>query len=394
MADLKADAALDNEIRPNGDSCKGLGQAANIFVTGGTGLVGTFLLRELLDRTNATVVCLVREHASRDARLRMRQQFESHQLWDASFEERLAPVSGDLAEPLLGMPKDRFDGIAAQADAIFHCGAAVGFLQPYSALRAPNVLGTKEVLRLACRTRDKPVHYVSSTSVLAETADRVACGVKEIREDEEPIETGPAHSGYVQSKWVAEKALANARDRGMPIAVYRPSTIVGNSRTGSTTSMGAGLIRAWLAICAMPADLRDMNLVPIDYVAKAIVHLATRADSLGKVFHLINPIKTPFREIAELLRAHGHPVPQLPNAQWRDRLNATLAASRDMNLISLCMMAAQVESHQRPRAAQVRFDFTNTLNGLAGSAIACPVIDRALLELFYTHMEEAGLLRL
>lgn len=393
MPDLIADAELDGDIRATGNSPCELRQAARIFLTGVTGLVGTFLLRELLDHTSASVLCLVHEREPNDARLRIRRQLESYQLWDDAFGERLVILSGDLAQPFLGVSQDVFETIAWQADVIFHCGAAIRFLQPYAALRTTNVLGTKEILRLACRTRDKAVHYVSSMSVLAETADRVACGFKEIREDEDPIEIGPAHSGYSQSKWVAEKVLANARARGMPVAIYRPSTIVGNSRTGITSSMGASLIRAWLAIKAMPQDLRDMNLVPIDYVAKAIVHLAMRADSIGKAFHLINPVRTPFRDIAELLCAHGHPMPQLPNPEWRERLNAAVAASRDMNLVSLCMTAAEFERHQRPRAAQVRFDATNTLNGLAGSAISCPVIDRPMLDLFYRYMDEAGLLR-
>ena len=392
MPDWKNRTALDPEIKPNGGPRTEFDEASRVFVTGATGFLGGFVTAQILRRTAARVMCLVRAGTPENCLSRIREKMQAYGLWETQFKERIAPVAGDLSKPLLGMSPGAFDGVAESADVIFHCGAFVSYVHPYAALHATNVAGTEEVLRLACRSRDKTVHYVSSTSVFLATADAAVSGLREIRECEEPMAPGPSHSGYTQTKWAAEQLAFGARDRGMPVAIYRPSTIVGNSRTGMATSGGTSLIRAWIAIGALPRDLRDLNLAPVDYVAASIVHLALRRDSVGKAFHLVNPVKTPFSAVAEMLRAHGHSLPQIPNEEWRQRVTQTVAKSSDMNLVTLCMAAAQMERHQKPRTAEIRLDATNTIAGLAGSSITCPPIDRPLLDAFYAHMQKDGLL--
>ena len=116
---------------------------------------------------------------------------------------------------------------AASIGAIYHNGAVVNFSQPYAILRAANVDGTAEVLRLACGGRRKTVHYVSTISVLSgeESGRQLA--------EDAPLPGPPRRAGgYAQSKWVAERLLDAARGRGVLVRIYRPGTITGDSVSG------------------------------------------------------------------------------------------------------------------------------------------------------------------
>ena len=74
-------------------------------MTGATGFVGAFLLRELLDQTSAKVHCLVRASTGIDGHQRLKQHLKVHKVWQDSYEDRVLPVLGDLSQPLLGIPE-------------------------------------------------------------------------------------------------------------------------------------------------------------------------------------------------------------------------------------------------------------------------------------------------
>jgi thioester reductase-like protein len=110
--------------------------------------------------------------------------------------------------------------LAETIDCIIHSAALVHWIYPYEQVKAQNVLGTQEIIRLAATTRIKSVHHISTTSVFdsAEHSDLN----KTVYEDD-PLEN-PAGltGGYPQSKWVAEKLVMEARKRGIPANIYRP----------------------------------------------------------------------------------------------------------------------------------------------------------------------------
>ena len=130
----------------------------------------------------------------------------------------------------------------------------------------------------------------------------------------------------------------------------------------------------------------------MDYVSKAIVHLAKQPESIGKAFHLVNPVKTPFRDIFEMLRSHGHMLEEVSNDELRHRLNARVSVTRDPDLLALLLTATELEKQLRSRPARIRFRDDEAARALAGTSIECPPIDRPMLDLFYTFMDESGLL--
>jgi acyl carrier protein len=149
--DLRAEAVLDPEIAPQpaANGTRTLRDAGDVFLTGATGFLGAFLLDGLLSSTNARVHCLVRQRGDDDGMESIETNLRRYGLWQTEWEERIVPVAGDLGEPLFGMVDEGFDELAKEVDLIIHAAAVVNLVYPYSALKAANVGGTREVLRLA-----------------------------------------------------------------------------------------------------------------------------------------------------------------------------------------------------------------------------------------------------
>src|SRR5205823_2713406 len=149
-------------------------------------------------------------------------------IWDDELAERLVAVPGDLEQPMLGLGPEQFLLLANRVDAIYHSGAMVNFIYPYSALKKANVDGTREVLRLACTSKAKAVHHFSAVDIFLSSRKKDYV----IWEQDSLYSDVVAH-GYIQSKWVGERLVAIARDRGLNAMIYRPWTIMGHSTTGA-----------------------------------------------------------------------------------------------------------------------------------------------------------------
>jgi acyl carrier protein len=180
--DINAEVVLDPAIRPGTPLSEPKTEPACILLTGATGFLGAFLLRDLLQKTQAEIYCLVRSADSESAKKRIQSSLESYLIWDESSSDRIIPIAGDLSQPLLGLSEEQFRVLASKIDVIYHNGAFVKFTYPYSVLKPANVLGTQEILRLASQSKLKPVHLISTISVFSAMGES---GIKVVSEEEE-----------------------------------------------------------------------------------------------------------------------------------------------------------------------------------------------------------------
>lgn len=391
---LNAEAVLDPAIRPDtlsrvpSTSC--LDNA--ILLTGATGFLGAFLLFELLQQTTADIYCLVREAKLsalaespniESAKNKLQSSLESYLLWQESFSHRIIPVIGDLSQPLLGLSQEQFNSLASKLDAIYHNGAWVHHTSSYSTLKAANVLGTQEILRLASQIKLKPVHFISTTSVFSGSN---SAGGK-LRE-QDSLEHSPIDAnGYVQSKWVAEKLITIAGDRGLPVCIYRPGRISGHSQTGvfNQNDFLYRLIIGCIQLGAAPAGNTSFDLVPVDYVSQAIIHLSKQQESLGKAFHLVNPRPLDANVLIDSIRSLGYPIERISYEQWRTELFNIARNSPEHPLYPLVPFFEASDS-QPSNATTVTFDCQNTLAGLANTGITCPQISDRLLHTYLSYL--------
>jgi amino acid adenylation domain-containing protein/thioester reductase-like protein len=320
--DLRAAAVLEPEITPDGGPDTGtLRDAEDVFLTGATGFLGAFLLEGLLSSTDARIHCLVRNRGDEDPADTLASNLEGYGL-AATDMDRVVPVVGDLGEPLLGMGEERFEALSREVDVVIHAGAAVNLVYPYSALEAPNVGGTREALRLACRDHAKPFHFVSTDGIFPPDT-----GLCEEDADLDPLIDG-LEDGYGRSKWVAEKLVSEAAERGLPVSVYRPGNISGHSGTGASNPrdlLGAIFSESLRAGAAPGVDGWRVEMTPADFVAAAILEAASNPEAPGGVYHLANPDPVPAEKIFDWLEDAGHELERLPYREWVEKVEAAPA---------------------------------------------------------------------
>ncbi|GHE84232.1 thioester reductase domain-containing protein [Streptomyces fumanus] len=276
----------------------------SILLTGATGFLGGFLLADLLDATRARIRCLVRGESVAQARERLADQLRDREL-PVRLMSRVDIVLGSLAKPRFGLTDEEFTDLSRDIDAIYHCGAWVNLLASYPILRGCNVSGTREILRLATRTRRIPVHHVSTMGVIG--ADPVA---------------GTGVSGYCATKWVAERLVAGAGDRGTPTTVYRPGVILADSRTGlvGRSDWFVHLTMASIRAGCAPDHPGLLPVGTVDFTSRAIVDLSLSRSARGQVFHVIDPEPLPFRSYFQGFADAGADLPLVPFDTWLERL--------------------------------------------------------------------------
>jgi thioester reductase-like protein len=391
VEDLEPEAVLDPEIQPknalNGSAPE------RVLLTGATGFLGSFVLIELLRHTRADVYCLVRAANAEEGARKLRKVLEAYGLWDEELSSRIVPVVGDLSEPLLGLGPERFEELAGEIDVIYHSGASVNWVYPYNALKPTNVLGTQEVLRLAVRNRVKPLHFISTLGVFPLVG---RSGVEVVREDDDLSHGGSLYNGYTQSKWVAEMLVETARARGLPVCVYRPSLITGDSRTGAWNKddFTCKMIKTWAGLGTAPEVGTKLNLVPVDYVSRAIVSLSLRDGSLGKRFHLANPHPVGVDDLVSWIETFGYPIKRIPYDRWRaDLLNPTRGLRQD-TLYSMAPLLSMSAAADGPTLVgkMPEFDCRNTREALSGTEISCPQVDGELMENYLVYLVRSGFL--
>ena len=387
VEELSREAYLEPSIVPEGELTDSWNQPKAILLTGATGFIGAFLLAELLEKTQADIYCLVRATSLAHARQRLQQNLQSYLIWDESKSTRIIPLIGDLGQPNLGLSAQKMQQMAHQIDVIYHCGALVKWTYPYKALKEANVNGTKEIIRLACQTKVKPLHFISTVGVFSSAtyeADTVL-------EQEALEKSGPLNCGYAQSKWVAEKLVHIAGQRGLPITIHRPNT-EGHSKTGVFNRHDhlCLITKGCINLGSAPSQL---NLViasaPIDYVSQAIIHLSQQQKSWGKVFHLLNPRSIQWSEWINLVMSLGYNLRLLPYSQWKTELLTQIKHHRRQELYALSPIFSDSMLEEAKLPA---FDCSNTLAGLSKTSITCPSIDSKLLQTYFSYFVASGFL--
>ncbi len=385
--DLHAEAELPPELTPQGLPQANIEQPEHVLLTGVTGFLGAFLLHALLQRSTATFHCLVRASSADDADRRVRDTMRRFGIWSDADADRIIAVPGDLAEPRFGLSGKNFDALAARIDVIYHSGAQVNFVYPYHVLKPSNVDGTRTVLELACRFRAKAVHHISAIDVFVRGEDRL------IKENEAP-DASVAAGGYIQSKWVAERMICTLRDRGLPVAVYRPWVILGHTETGvsHTTDYTCVVLKGSIQLGAGLDHDMLVNFMPVDYVSSAVAHLSRQPESFGKFFHFSNHRHAELRDVWQWVREFGYPVEDFTYHDWQRQVAGVDADNALYPVVPLLTGEHAADPDRYPEETRPRIDTTNTEAGLAGSGIVCPPVDRELGFKILTYLVESGYL--
>ncbi len=343
------------------------------FVTGATGFIGRHLVERLLER-EGDIHVLVREGSQeRLERLVAR--------WGAGAAERVKPVVGDLREPRLGLSDEQIAALGGGViEHFFHLAAIYDMTADDDSNEQLNVGGTRNAVALANALDAGHLHHVSSVAV---------AGVRKGLFREDHFDEGQElPSAYHRTKFESEK-LVRAQAK-VPWRVYRPAIVVGHSQTGEMDKIDGpyyffkaiqkvrGALPQWVPLIG--PELGYTNIVPVDFVAAALDHIAHQPGLDGQAFHLSNP--KPMR-VGESLNAFAKAAhaPQLAL-----RIDKRLTDALPKGTLSMLMKLPQVRDIRRTlladfgvpeevvehMALKPQFDTRDTERALAGSGIEVP----------------------
>jgi fatty acid CoA ligase FadD9 len=351
---------------------------AIILLTGATGLLGVHLLEALVARTSARIVCLVRADSNEAAAERIRVIIARHEI-PAPDAARWSALAGDLALPQLGLDDAAWSDLAASVDAILHAGATVSWLQAYEPLRAANVLGTRELLRLARTTSTKPFHFVSTISTAPADGPETT---------QLPFEHARAGGGYGLTKWVAEHLVRRAGEGGHPVAVYRPAMIAGHSRRGPGNP--DDFVNRYLRACVQSGHFLDsprdrLDMTPVDHVAESIVALMAAHPQGGATYHLTNVDHSmTYADLGAAIDRAGSPCSGLDYASFRAA--AVRPADSPLRPLTAYFPEQAFALHMGPWPSPA------TRRALAELGIVCPVVDDRLIAVYLAALRRRGAL--
>ncbi|WP_327143663.1 SDR family oxidoreductase [Nocardia sp. NBC_01327] len=321
------------------------------LVTGATGFIGRFLIPELLKR-GEDVHVLVRP--GEDSILRFNRCLRA---WDD--EDRVRPVRGDLSAPGIGIDPSWIAAHRGSIEHVFHLAGGLDSVMPGG--------GTRRVAELAGELEAGLLHHVSTV--------RVAGGWDGLF-TEDMFDVGqPLPAPYQRAMLQAEQAVRD-QDR-VPWRIYRPSIVIGHSRTGEIDRidgpyyffrllrMAAQLPRI---LPVVSPKLGDTNMVPVDFVARALDHIAHRPGGGGSTYHLVDPREQSVADVFNLF-ADEAGAPHLMEVMPKQTLDMTLRVPGMGWMLRQVGVPMDVIAHSE---IGCRFDSRHTADALAGTDIRVP----------------------
>lgn len=311
-----ADAFRELDVQPLPVSR--MGDVHKVIVTGANSFVGVHIVEALLGWGATEVACLVRDGGGQSAAERFADALRENRLEHLDLS-RVRVYAADITRPLLGLAQEVYERLDREFGALVHNAANVNHVLDYESLARDNVEPIFECLRL-CEGRSKKIfNFVSTLSASSTITD-------DGRVLELPAaQTPPIYikNGYNLSKWVAERILERARERGVRVNLYRPGNISFNSLSGVCQPHKNRLmlmLKGSIQLGQVPEFSLNFDLMPVDFLARFIGFHASRYQPEHAVFNLHNPEPLSWDDYVASFRQAGREFSMVSVADWQQQL--------------------------------------------------------------------------
>ena len=329
-------------------------ESPSVFLTGATGFLGCFVLRDLLARREPEVrkvYVLIRAKDSEAALDRLKRTCQAYGAWSNDWKDRIECIPGNLGPAQFGLSTQHWKMLAENVDVVIHNGAQVHWINTYEMLKGPNVLGTVDALKLCAEGRPKQFAFVSSTSVLdhdhfvLESARSIAAGEEGISEDDDLMGSSKGlGTGYGQSKWVSEFLSRECGRRGLRGCVIRPGYVLGDSKTGvtNTDDFLIRFLKGCVQLGTRPNINNTVNMVPVDHVARTVVACAFHpaSDQGVCVAQVTGHPRLRFNQYLAALETYGYNAKLVDYVPWASSLEDYISGHTDFALMPLFTFVA------------------------------------------------------
>lgn len=275
-------------------------ESGKILLTGGTGFLGPFIMKSLLEQTSETIYVLVRADDQKQGMARLREAMEQSNIpkgdYLAEFDKRVVAVCGDLGKPRLGLDTDTWNFLASNVHTIYNNGALVNYLFNYEKMRDTNVVGTNEIIKLALDGKPKIFNHISTTFIFG-------WAVKDTL-----FETDTCNSldlldfGYSQTKWVSEQIVLDAMTKGLQARIFRPALITPSVYGGGNNfDISIRLIAFMINHGITVNSFNQVSFTPVDIVANNVVAISGLPDTINKTFHVTRDEYARMKDITDII---------------------------------------------------------------------------------------------
>ena len=271
-----------------------------VLLTGATGFIGRFFLRDLLRQTTDLIVhCLVQADNVEHGFERVRAALQDAEIWEEAFAPRIRVVVGDIGQVRFGLNAADFNDFCQRIDAVYHLAAEISLATSYIAIRKVNTLSIRNVLELCLRKRFKHLFYASTMAVFPQYFFAFA---HEFRHSSIDHQTQPDLAimkrrfpisllGYPWSKLTSEQILLFAQQAGMPLAIFRlPQTAVSTMGYVQPNDLTMQILAAVLDCESMPEGFSfRSNHEAVDTLSQACTAISLNPDRRFTIYHCCNP---------------------------------------------------------------------------------------------------------
>ena len=259
---------------------------AAVFLTGGTGFVGTHIARQLIEQTDSRLIVLVRGENQENAILRLKRAWWEWPVLSQYIGNRIEVLVGDLSKPNFLLGKDDYSRLVQNITHIIHAAANTTPNLPYKELYSINVLGTKNIIDFA-----KAIEHDHGIERLSHISTAYVAGKRKGKIDESTLSSESGFSSiYEKTKYESETLVDNAKDE-LHTSIFRLGLVIGDSKNGAAKTFNTiyYLLKQYFSgkLRFIPTSSNfKINAVPVDYVAEAVTKLTFDERAVGLTFHL------------------------------------------------------------------------------------------------------------
>lgn len=351
------------------------------LLTGSSGYLGGYILRELLNQTNMDIYCLVRGKSIEEAKKKIKKNLDKFNI-EENYLKRIYVVLGDFSKKNMGMEREMYIELSKNIDCIYHNGALVHFLYSYEELKKSNVEGTKEILKFATLNKVKELFYVSTISIFSKFGKKET----KVLENDNIEDSGILPIGYTQSKWVSEGLIWKAKEKGLPVMVFRIGHVIGDSKTGECHSddFVFRIIKSVLDVHAYPDMEGELQPITVDDTAKSIVAISSNSNNLGQAYHLINPEAVKFDYMVKWAERKGILLQPLEKNKWVKEIEKLERVSSILPFIKF------FDDQFWDVSKNLEFSVENTKRALKELNLSIQPISDDIIERHYSYLKDKG----
>ena len=367
-----------------------------MFFNRATGFLGAHILKSILDDTQATVYCLVRETGNdyAEKRLIKRLKYYFGNRYNSLFNRRIFVLSGDITLEKFGFDNNRYVDLSKKVDVVIHAAAIVKHFGNYSEFENINIKGTQKIIDF-CMLSGARLNHISTISISGDLFEQKNKGIT-FTEKDFCVGQNIGDNVYVKSKFIAEKKIFEAVNKGLNASIYRVGNLTGRYSDGFfqnniDDNRFYNMLKFFISVGTIPNDIyyREVELTPVDICAKVILELAKLDNGQISVFHVYNNKNVIMKEIIAVFNSFGKNVIVVDNKSYQEYIEKIINDdTKNKMLIKVINDLYKDSINNTASFVEVSCKITEEI--LRRLGINWPDINKEYLEKVFKHMKKIG----